>query len=419
MIVRYRLASFMIFLLLCSAASSQQNRFVSTKGATLIAPDGAPILLRGINLGNWLVPEGYMIKFRNANSPRRINSTLTELIGPDEVRIFWKKYRDNYITKEDITFIKNIGLNSIRVPFSYRLFVSEDQTLRFDGPGMEMLERVVRWCREEQLYVIFDMHCAPGGQTGDNIDDSDGYPFLFESAESQDLTVRLWREIAARFADEPTVLGYDLLNEPIAPYFDVAKLNGRLEPLYKRIVASIREVDTNHYCFLGGAQWNGNFKIFGPPFDGKLVYTYHKYWSDTTQKEIQEYVDFSKRYNVPVWLGESGENKDEWIDAFRRLNEQNNIGWCFWPYKKMDATSCMASIKRTAEFDTVIAYANEPRLTYEDIREERPSPAIVKRALDDYLDNCRLEKCSINVGYLRALGMMADPALRKDALHKK
>ena len=79
----------------------------------------------------------------------------------------------------------------------------------------------------------------------------------------------------------------------------------------------------------------------------------------------------------------------------------------------------MASIKRTAEFDTVIAYANEPRLTYEDIREERPSPAIVKRALDDYLDNCRLEKCSINVGYLRALGMTADPALRKDALHKK
>jgi len=161
---------FVIFLL-CSSAFSQPPRFVSTKGTHRVAPDGKPILLRGINLGNWLVPEGYMIKFRNTNSPRLINSTFTELLGPAETKIFWEKYRDNFITKEDIAFIKKAGLNSIRVPFNYRLFVSEDQLLKFDGPGMEMLDRVVKWCKEEHLFVILDMHCAPGGQTGDNIDD--------------------------------------------------------------------------------------------------------------------------------------------------------------------------------------------------------------------------------------------------------
>ena len=394
--------------LLFSAAFSQPPQFVSVKGTHIIAPDGKPILLRGINLGNWLVPEGYMIKFRNANSPRLINSTLTELLGPAETKIFWDKYRDNFITREDIAFIKKVGLNSIRVPFNYRLFVSEDQTPRFDGPGMEMLDRVVKWCREEHLFVILDMHCAPGGQTGDNIDDSYGYPFLFESAENQDLTAKIWREIAARFADEPAVIGYDLLNEPIAPYFDVATLNDSLEPLYKRIVASVREVDTNHICFLGGAQWDSNFKIFSPPFDAKLVYTYHKYCCDTTQKEIQEYVEFGEKYRVPVWLGESGENTDEWIAAFRRLNERNDIGWCFWPYKKMDATTCIASVKRTAEFDSVIAYANKPRLSYENIRKARPAREIVRKALNDYLENCRFENCTINEGYLRALGMTMD-----------
>jgi aryl-phospho-beta-D-glucosidase BglC (GH1 family) len=270
---------------------------------------------------------------------------------------------------------------------------------------MEMLKRVVQWSKAEQLYVIFDMHCAPGGQTGDNIDDSYGYPFLFESAESQDLIVRLWREIASEFAAEPAVIGYDLMNEPIATYFDATKFNHKLEPLYKRIVAAIREVDTNHICFLGGAQWNNNFSVFGPPFEPKLVYTYHKYWCDTTQATVQEYADFSSKYNVPIWMGESGENTNQWIDAWRRLNERNNFGWCFWPYKKMDAPSCMVSIKRTAAFDSVIAYGNAQRISFKDIRGKRPPEEIIAKAFTEYLENCRFENCIINDPYMSALGL--------------
>ena len=402
-------------LLASFAVYSQPQQFVGTRGADIIAPDGTPLLLRGINLGNWLVPEGYMIKFTDANSPRLIQTVFNELLGPDKAKIFWKQYRDAFITKEDIAFIKSIGLNSIRVPFNYRLFVSEDQDLRFDGPGMEMLDRVVRWSKEEHLYVIFDMHCAPGGQTGDNIDDSYGYPFLFENPESQELTIHLWRRIAERFAHEPAVIGYDLLNEPIATYYDASQFNGKLEPLYKRIVTAIREVDPNHICFLGGAQWDNNFSVFGPPFDAKTVYTYHKYWCDTTQKEVQEYVDFSKKYNVPVWMGESGENTDQWISSFRRLNERNNFGWCFWPYKKMDATRGIASIRRTAAFDSVIAYAKKPRTSFKDIRIERPSPRIIEQAFEEYLENCRFINCRINPGYLWALGL----APYKSAMERK
>src|SRR6185369_697836 len=172
----------------------------------------------------------------------------------EEAQQFWKAFRENYITRDDIRFIKQSGFNSVRVPFSYRLFVVDDANRTLAGPGYELLDRVVGWCREEKLFVILDMHAAPGGQTGDNIDDSWGYPFLFESNESQDLTVRIWRKIAAGYSNDPTVIGYDLLNEPIAPYFDTASLNPKLEPLYRKIVAGIREVDQNHLIFLGGAQ---------------------------------------------------------------------------------------------------------------------------------------------------------------------
>jgi aryl-phospho-beta-D-glucosidase BglC (GH1 family) len=382
-----------------------QSRFVTTHGKDLISADGKPLLLKGINLGNWLLPEGYMFKFKTANSPRLIQTVINELVGEDEGRRFWKTYHENYITREDIRFIKQSGFNSVRVPFSYRLFVSEAEPTKLEGPGYELLDRVVDWCKKEGLYVILDMHAAPGGQTGDNIDDSWGYPFLFESAESQDLTVNIWRKIATRYRGEPTVIGYDLLNEPIAHYFEAANLNPKLEPLYRKIVAGIRVVDRNHIVFLGGARWDTNFQVFGPPFDDKLVYTFHKYWMEVNTGAIQEYLDFRDKYNVPVWMGESGENTDEWISSFRKLLEVNNIGWCFWPYKKLEATSCPVSINSPAEWDTIVGFAEGPRTTFEEVRKHRPPKEKVQKALSDYLEQIKFANCRVNQGYLKALGL--------------
>lgn len=388
-----------------AAPRADTTSFVTTRGREFIGVDGKPLVLRGIGLGNWLLPEGYMFKFKVANSPRLIHTLVNQLIGEDESRRFWATYRERYITADDINFIKEAGFNSIRVAFNYRLFVDEGDPARLEGPGYELLDRLVGWCRDRHLLVVLDMHAAPGGQTGDNIDDSWGFPFLFDSPESQDLTVRIWRKLAARYSNEPAVLGYDLLNEPIAPYFDTARLNPTLEPLYRKIVAGIREVDRNHIVFLGGAQWNTNFSIFGPPFDDKLAYTFHKYWFDVKPEAIQEYVDFSRKYNVPIWLGESGENTDEWVASFRTLLERNGIGWCFWPYKKMDATSSVVSINRPADWDAIVAFAERPRVSFEEVRKTRPSKETVDRALADYLRNIEFGNCRVNTEYLRALGL--------------
>ena len=395
----------LLIVLLFSSPIAAQTQFVTTKGKQFIPPDGKPLLLRGTNLGNWLVPEGYMFKFKSANSPRLIETVINQLIGQDEARRFWKSYRDNYITREDIYLLKKLGFNSVRVPFNYRLFVSADDPMKPQGEGYELLDRVVKWCKQEGLYVVLDMHAAPGGQTGDNIDDSFGYPFLFESNESQELTVRIWQKIAAQFQNEPTVLGYDLLNEPIATHFDANYFNPKLEPLYRKIVAGIRSVDKNHVIFLGGAQWDNNFKVFGPPFDGKLAYTFHKYWFTVNQDAIQEYLDFRDKYNVPVWMGESGENSDDWISFFRTLLEKNDLGWCFWPYKKVDAPSCVASINLPADWDEIVNFANNPRTTFEEVRKSRPAKEKIKNALDGFLENMKLANCRLNRGYLNALGV--------------
>jgi endoglucanase len=394
-----------LFLLGLTAQAQTSPKFVSVRGKEFVAPNGKPLFLKGINLGNWLLPEGYMFDFKKANSAQMIYTVFDQLIGEAKSRKFWKRFQDNYITYEDIKFIKKAGFNSVRVPFSYRLFVSADDPNKLEGAGYELLERVIRWCKQEGLYVILDMHAAPGGQTGDNIDDGVGYPFLFENAEDQELTIKIWQKLAMRYKNEPIIIGYDLLNEPIAHFFDKEYFNPKLEPLYKKIVAAIRTVDKNHLMFLGGAQWDSNFKIFGAPFDKKLVYTFHKYWTDTTQEVIQEYVDFSNQHNVPIWMGESGENNYEWINSFRKLLEKNKIGWCFWSYKRLKADATIASIKKPEDWDEVVKFSETSRATFEEIRKARPAKDRIDKALRDYLEQIKFANCKINEEYLKSLGL--------------
>ncbi len=395
-------------LLLNTEALLSQN-FLHTDGKKIVDGNGNTINLKGINLGNWLVPEGYMFKFKKTNSPLLIEQLVNELVGPGKAKLFWMEFRDNYYTHDDIKFIKDCGFNSIRLPFNYRLFVLEGPENKWINTGFEMLDRVIEWCEQENVYVILDMHCAPGGQTGDNIDDSYGFPFLMVDDYAQDLMTQIWQRIATRYKDRKIILGYDLMNEPIAHYFEDENLKVHLEPLYIKITSAIREADKNHIIILGGARWNTDFSAFSKPFDSNLVYEFHKYWCDTTQTEIQEYVDFRNKHNVPIWMGESGENTYEWISAWHRLMEKNDIGWCFWPLKRMDTDRSILSITEPDEYAKITEFAELPRNTFKEIRENRPSFEKSNELLKTYLNNIRFQNCKVNDGYLKALGLKYKP----------
>ncbi|MCB9326512.1 MAG: cellulase family glycosylhydrolase [Lewinellaceae bacterium] len=379
---------------------------MKTDGQKVIDTEGNPIILKGTNLGNWLVPEGYMFKMGQVNAPRKIDELLYELIGPDSLKAFWDQYLENYITYEDIKYLKRIGCNHIRLPFHYKLF-TDDLYMGSRNSGFKYFDRIVDWCKQENLYVLFDMHCAPGGQTGDNIDDSYGYPYLLKSQSSQDLMSEVWLKIADRYKNEPIVLGYDLINEPAAHYFndEMDFFNEQLFLLYQRIIKEVREVDPNHIIFLNGSVWSGNFDVFKEMMGDNIVYEFHKYWFPVKKEAIQKYLDFRETNQVPVYIGETGENSDQWVSDFRTLLDEYEVPWCFWPYKKMNNTAGIMNFEEPEHYHLITEYAASDRSSYAKVRENRPDPKKVQAALNDFLEGALYNNNFQNEGYIKGLGL--------------
>ncbi len=395
-------------LLLLTLTSYAGNGFVQVKGKDLIQPDGRRLYIQGTNLGNWLNPEGYMFGFSKTNSAGMIDLMIKEMAGPDFAADFWRKFKDSYITRKDIAFIREQGANTIRLPFHYKLFTDEDYMgLTVCQDGFSRVDSVVEWCRDNHLYLILDMHDCPGGQTGDNIDDSYGYPWLFESEASQQLFCDIWQRIAAHYKDEPVILGYELMNEPIAHYFENKEsLNSKLEPLYKRAVKAIRKVDNNHVILLGGARWNSDFYMFTDwIFDHNIMYTCHRYGNEPTAAAIKDYIDFRNKTGLPMYMGEIGHNTMEWQTRFVKVMKGENIGYTFWPYKKVDG-SCMMGFSRPEQWDSVVVkYAEAPRATYKEVREARPSQELARRLLLRFVENSRFENCEPQQEYIISMGL--------------
>jgi aryl-phospho-beta-D-glucosidase BglC (GH1 family) len=401
----FRRLSALLFTLFATAATAAPPAFVHVDGRRFVNPDGSPFTIRGVSLGNWLLPEGYMFKFRHALSPREIDAVLTHLVGPDATARFWQRYRDDYITRDDIDFIADAGFTTIRVPLHYALFMHDTDPPDYAGPGWALIDRLLAWSRAAGLHVILDLHAAPGGQTGVNHDDGTGFPLAFYVPRYRRETIALWQHIAARYRDDPTVLAYDLLNEPISPYNDEDLLNPQLESVYRDLTTAIRGVDPNHIIMLAAAQWSTNFAVFGPPFAKNLAYTYHKFWAHPGRDSVQEYIDFSARYNVPIVLGEAGELTDRWNTAFRTVNENFGIGWCFWTYKEPDSTSTVVSIPLPEGWNEIAAIGSAASPS--------DAPAIpaarAQKILDAYLRAIRFRNDRVNASYLASLGLTAPP----------
>ena len=389
--------------------STNTLSFIKTEGKKMIDDKGNSIILKGTNIGNWLVPEGYMFKMDQVNSPYKIDELLHELVGPDSLKVFWKGFLDNYITHDDIKYLKSIGCNHIRLPFNYKMF-TDDLYMGERNSGFKYFDRIIEWCKEEELYVLLDMHCAPGGQTGDNIDDSYGYPFLFKSKSSQDLMTEIWVDIAKKYKDEPIVVGYDIVNEPIAHYFEdeLDVLSHELFLLYKRIVEEIRVVDKQHMIFLNGSIWSSNFDVFEELVDDNVVYEFHKYWVDVNNDAIHPYVDFRDKHQVPIYVGETGENSDKWVSDFRILLDENEINWCYWPYKKMNNTRGIMNFQEPENYHLISNYAKSDRSSYAKMRENRPDVVKVQKSLNAYLENSLYKNNFPNKGYSKALGFKVD-----------
>ncbi|MFP9113891.1 carbohydrate-binding protein [Flavobacterium sp. RHBU_3] len=399
----------LLITLLAGTAGFSQG-YLHQQGQNIVDGDGNNVVLRGLGLGGWMIQEGYMLQTSNfAGTQHEIRQKITDVVGEANAETFYQKYRDNGITKRDIDSLKAWGFNSVRLPMHYNLYtlpieqepVSGQQT--WLDEGFERTDQLLQWCADNQMYLILDMHAAPGGQGKDaNISDYDpSKPSLWESEANKQKMIALWHKLADRYKDSPWIGAYDLINEPNWNFTGTNQNgcdegnNGPLRSLMMDITTSIRQVDTNHMIIIEGNCWGNNYNGIFPLWDTNMALSFHKYWNNNSTGSIQGMLNLRNQYNVPLWLGESGENGNVWFTDAIKLAETNNIGWSWWPMKKIESISGMTSVSKPAGYQQLLDYWNG--------NGSAPAADVAFASLMQLADNYKIENVTINYSVMDAM----------------
>ncbi len=379
---------FVLYQLISLSVFSQS--FLKVDGKSIVNESGQEVILKGMGLGGWMVQEGYMLKTSEfANPQHEIRSKIEELVGEEATNEFYDAWLENHVRKIDIDSLASWGFNCIRLPMHYNLFTLpiEEEPIYGENTwinkGFELTDNLLSWCADNQMYLILDLHAAPGGQGYDEgiSDYNPENPSLWESKLNRDKTVALWKKLAERYTNEKWIGGYDLINETNWNMTD----NIPLKNLYQEITDSIRSIDQNHIIFIEGNWFANDFTGLTPPWDNNMVYSFHKYWSHNNQDAIQWVLDIRENYNVPIWLGESGENSNVWFRDCIELMNDHEIGWAWWPMKKIDDIAGPLSVTRTKEYQQLLDYWNTGN--------NKPSAEFATSALMQMTENLKLENC--------------------------
>jgi endoglucanase len=347
-----RKTSFLIAACLAFAPMAQARDFLRAEGQHIVDGSGKPVILRGMGLGGWMLQEGYMLDIEGTGTQRSIHARIADLIGPEQADAFYQAWRDNHTTKADVDAMASWGFNSIRLPMHYALYtlpveqepVAGQQTWLEEG--FRRTDELLAWAKANDIYLILDLHAAPGGQGNDiNISDRDpDAPSLWDDKRHQDKMVALWKRLAERYKDEPYIGAYDIINEPNWGFADASdkngckeNSNGPLRDLLVRTTAAIREVDKRHLVIIEGNCWGNNYRgvLDQGPWDDNLAISFHKYWNDTGRSSLAEFLALREKHDMPLWLGETGENSNDWFARTVALVEGEGIGWAWWPLKKL------------------------------------------------------------------------------------
>ncbi|TPG65410.1 RICIN domain-containing protein [Hymenobacter nivis] len=375
--------------------------FLHATGPKILNASNQEVLLNGMNLGGWAVQEGYIIKpnwagINGKQTQGTVKKTLYNAGMSDAaVETFYQNYRNNFITKADIDYIARQGFNCVRLPLHYDLFLTPSQRavrnavlrgttpytsyvssltswyngnqLFVDPNNMEayrMIDNVLSWCAANNIYVVLDLHAAPGAQGNDfNIADAiQGYD-LWTRPVYQDITVRLWETIARRYKSDARVAMYDLINEPNQKDGAPVPTNPQLHDLLQRLISAVRAQGDNHLLLLEGNGFGNDYNYMEKRTftnTANLVYNSHRY--SGTGYELDNgvnstgggpnslrFIGTMKQFridnDVPIWVGETGENSDAWMrDAAKALNSVG-IGWCHWTYKRFDSQNIAAFVR--------------------------------------------------------------------------
>jgi aryl-phospho-beta-D-glucosidase BglC (GH1 family) len=332
---------------------------IQVSGTTFVDSTGAEFIPRGLAPGEWHNIESYMIAMSINDSPgmgeTRLTNALVKAMGQTATDQFFSTWEANVVTADDVAEWASWGVNSVRLPMNYHALTSADGV--YKSAGFAELDAFIGWCKANHIYVILDLHAAPGSQNCEEMSDTpDGTAHLWsEPAKYRQWTIDLWQTIAKRYANEPAVMGYDIFDEPYDTENDGSFSGGTakvLLPMYKDITTAIRAVDTHHVLFFEGAYWStidssgspNGFDGLSPAWDDQMAWSFHEYVdlntnAPLTQSLLDKYIALRTSTNRPIWHGETGEHDYAWLKATVALDEANKIGWNLWTYKKANDKS--------------------------------------------------------------------------------
>jgi endoglucanase len=387
-------------LLLISLSIAAQG-YLHADGKRIVDGNNENFIIRSIGTGNWLIMEGYMMNSSgDAGTHTGFRNKLIETIGVANTDSFFTKWNHDHMRKVDIDSMAAWGFNTVRVAMHYKWLTLpiEDEPVLGEQtwlePGFVILDSLLSWCTANSMYLILDMHGAPGGQGKESgISDYDpALLSLWESDDNKTKLVLLWQKLAERYSDEPWMGGYDLINE--TNWVFTEGNNSKMRELYGRITDSIRSVDQNHIIFIEGNWFANDFSGLTPPWDDNMAYSFHKYWGYNNENSLDWVLPLRDEHNVPVWCGETGENSNTWFTNAVRLYENNNVGWSFWPVKKVGINNVLKSSQNPG-YTALMDYwnGNGPEISQED----------AFQAVLDFSENHRFEKCKINYDVIDAI----------------
>jgi hypothetical protein len=356
--------------------------FLEVRNGKIVgARSGREIRLRGTNIGGWLNMENFINGY--AGTDQTVRHAMKEALGEAKAHFFFERMLDYFFTEDDVLFLKENGLNCVRLPNNYRRFEDDERPYVYKEEGFRRLDEALRLCEKHGIYAILDMHAVQGFQnTHWHSDNAARHSFFWHDATCQDRFYALWRALAERYRDRAVVAGYDLMNEPCTntPYGDYPHTFyanykpdwERMNRIYRKAVAEIRSVDPKHIIFLEGDRYAYRFGGLEAPFAENLAYQSHNYhaagfgpgpypgvirpnnpdavqgiyWDMEQQRKAfleHEGTVFAKKHNVPLLVGEFGSvyngPAEEVPDRLRSMDDQiavfeeNGAHWTTWTYK--------------------------------------------------------------------------------------
>jgi hypothetical protein len=377
--------------------------FIHRHGQEIHDWQNTPIKLNGVNLGAWLNWEGWM--WGGGFIPEKeLANNMQSLTGTDVFNSFRDSVYKNFITKADIKKISLLGFNVVRIPFNHTILEEDTTPFVYKESGWKILDSVLKWCEDYNVYAVVDLHSAPGGASKLYTADADPIN-LWESTTNKNRTIQLWKAIASRYKNRGIIAAYDLLNEPNVT--NAADLTN----LYKVLIDSIRSIDSNHMIMLEGNNFAQDFSMFKALPDKNICFQFHIYsWFNSTNvaKNLREYTNLSNSLDVPFWCGEWGENDLNQLNATVKIlksNEYKFSGNCFWTWKKMITTlqlpkqinfPYLIGINNTLEWDKVSSYLNDTLLN-------KPSAAETQQGINSFINSIPLKNCNLNKTLLELL----------------